>query len=433
MKMKRSLKRLALALVFAVLIIPVAIVGMQLVSDPGSDMASVAPPDAAQQVEHGKYLALAGNCMGCHTARGGQAYAGGRAISTSFGNLYTSNITPDAHTGIGTWSADDFWRALHNGKSKDGHFLYPAFPYPNYTRVTRPDADALYAYLRTLKPVRQPNREHALRFPYNQRILLAFWRALYFTPGQLPNAPTQSAKFNRGAYLVEGLGHCSSCHTARDTLGGPRLGSELAGATIPMRNWYASSLTSDEVTGLGSWTEEDIADLLKTGVSHRGTASGPMAEVVASSLQHLDQPDIAAMATYLKTMPKTAASDTVAIVRTPGNMAAILKQGANLYKKHCVECHRADGKGIPPAYPPLAGNPSLAGHSTLNALRMVLNGGYPPSTGGNPRPYGMPPFGVRLDDGEIAAVVTYIRSSWGNNGGAVSPLEVSRSRGAPAE
>jgi mono/diheme cytochrome c family protein len=428
------MKRILFSILAAIVIVPAAVIGIEIMREPGSAEVSVPVADAAGQIARGSYLARAGDCMACHTARGGQQYAGGRAIPTPFGNIFSPNITPDTATGIGTWTANDFWRALHNGKSKDGSFLYPAFPYPNYTKVTRADSDAMFAYFKTLTPVQQANKEHELRFPYNQRILLAGWRALYFRPGVYRAEPNQSAEWNRGAYLVQGLGHCSACHTSRNAFGATDAKADLAGGMIPMLNWYASSLTSDATAGLGDWEAQHIEDLLKTGVSQRGAVFGPMAEVVSESLQHLSKSDIASMATYLKSIPQTGAATTPPSIRVAQQEAeSMLKLGANIYEKHCVECHRASGEGIPPAYPPLAGNRSLTTHSALNPIRMVLNGGYPPSTEGNPRPYGMPPFGPVLNDSEVAAVVSYIRHSWGNGGGLVSPAEVGRHRGVPVD
>ena len=429
----RYMKRIFIAVLALAILVPIAVIGIQVASDPGSDRPSVPPANPAEQIKQGAYLAVAGNCMGCHTTRGGNEYAGGRVIATQFGNIYSTNITPDAETGIGTWTVDDFWRALHNGKSKDGQFLYPAFPYPNYTKVTRADSDAMFAYFKTIPPVRQTNKEHDLQFPYNQRILLAFWRTLYFTPGEFQAPKTESEQWIRGAYLVQGLGHCAACHTSRNAWGGTLTGRDLEGGMIPMQNWYASSLTSDSEAGLATWNEKDIADLLKTGVSQRGAVFGPMAEVVSNSLQHLSQSDIDAMAVYLKSIPKADSKPAPDVARTSNDAATTLSQGGKLYERLCVECHQADGRGLPPDYPPLAGNHSLSAQSAVNPIRMVLNGGYPPSTAGNPRPYGMPPFGSTLNDDEVAAVVSYIRSSWGNSGRAVSPIEVSRLRGAPTE
>lgn len=423
---------LFLILAFFILVL-VVIIGVQVFRDPGSDIPSVPAANKEEQFLRGRYLTLAGNCMGCHTARGGQQFSGGRAIPTPFGNIYAPNITPDTKTGIGSWTADDFWRALHNGKSKDGRFLYPAFPYTNYTNVTRTDSDAMYAYFKSMRPVEQANREHDLRFPYNQRILLAGWRMLYFTPGQFKADDTKSMEWNRGAYLVNGLGHCSACHTTRNALGGEVNSAELGGGLIPMLNWYASPLTSGKDSGLGDWAEKDIADLLQHGVSNKGSVFGPMAEVVSGSLQHLSDQDVGAMAFYLKSIPQVDRPQTPSKPENQTEFDRVIKQGAALYEKHCVECHRANGEGLPPAYPPLAKNRSLTMSSAVNPIRMVLNGGYPPSTKGNPRPYGMPPFGPFLNDTEVAAVVSYMRNSWGNQAPMVSPVEVNRHRAVPVE
>jgi mono/diheme cytochrome c family protein len=423
------MKRILWVVLAAIILVPFLVIGLDIMREPGSDQTSAPVANPSEQIARGAYLALAGNCMACHTVRGGEEYAGGRAIPTPFGNIYSPNITPDEETGIGTWTADDFWRAMHNGKSKDGSFLYPAFPYPSYTKVTRADSDAIFAYFNTLAPVRQENREHDLRFPYNQRLLLAFWRARYFSPGVYQQEKNQSAEWNHGAYLVQGLGHCSACHTSRDAFGGSIAERDLAGGMIPMVNWYASPLISDAGVSLDDWEVKDIADLLQTGVSRQGAVYGPMAEVVSGSLQHLGRNDIDAMASYLKSIPGTETAVKPEPVQRSAEVDAMLARGAKLYEQHCVECHRADGKGSPPAYPPLAGARSLVAPSAVNPIRMVLNGGYPPSTAGNPRPYGMPPFGTALNDSEVAAVVSYIRMSWSNKGSLVSPIEVGRFRG----
>jgi mono/diheme cytochrome c family protein len=428
------MKRILLILAAAVVLIPAILIGIEFVHEPGSAERSIPAVNVQEQVARGEYLARAGNCIACHTVRGGTPYAGGRTIATPFGNIFSSNITPDIATGIGSWTADDFWRALHNGKSKDGSFLYPAFPYPNYTKVTRSDSDAMFAYFKALPPVHRPNQAHQLRFPFNQRILLAGWRALYFRPGVYRPETGQTFAWNRGAYLVQGLGHCNACHTNRNVLGATQTTADLAGGVIPVLNWYAPSLTSDAEAGLGEWQTQHVADLLKTGISARGAAFGPMAEVVRESLQYLSDDDISAIAGYLKSLPQTdPPSKTRPAPLSPQEADSMLKLGAVLYEKHCVECHRPNGEGAAPAYPPLAGNRSITTQPAVNSIRMVLNGGYPPSTSGNPRPYGMPPFGPSMSDNEVAAVVSYIRNSWGSRADFVSPSEVSRYRGVPLD
>ncbi|MDP3411947.1 MAG: cytochrome c, partial [Polaromonas sp.] len=374
------------------------------------------------------YLARAGNCAACHTARGGQAYAGGRGIDTPFGTVFSSNLTPDEKTGIGSWTSAHFWRAMHNGRSKDGRLLYPAFPYPNYTQVTREDSDALFAYLRSLPVVEQMPTAHTLRFPYDSQAALAVWRALNFKPGVYQPDPQRSAEWNRGAYLVRGLGHCAACHTARNALGASSEALDLAGGLIPMQNWYAPSLSSPQEAGVGDWDHQHIVDLLKTGVSPRASATGPMAEVVLRSTQYLSDADLGAMAQFLKELAPPAPAAVPDAPAAPAAPAAMLSQGVKLYEKHCAQCHGEQGRGVPGAYPALAGNRAVTMPQTANLVQIVLNGGYAPATAGNPRPFGMPPFVLELGDSDIAAVLTHIRQSWGNQAGVVTPLEVNRLR-----
>lgn len=387
------------------------------------------------QIVRGEYLAKIGDCYACHTARGGQPYAGGLEMATPFGALYSTNITPDPETGIGNWTSNDFWNALHEGKRKDGAFLYPAMPYTNYTLVSRADADAMYAYFKSLKPVRQQNRPAGLSFPYNQRELLLGWRTLYFKPGEYKEDPKQSKEWNRGAYLVEGLGHCNACHSSRNALGAVAK-DDMSGGLIPVQNWYAPSLTSSKETGLGQWDIKEIVDLLRTGVSARGAVYGPMSAVVQHSLQDTTLSDLTAMSAYLKSRAAQGGGESTGptqIEPTSQQVSAMMEAGAKIYEKQCADCHQPGGKGVARIYPPLANNQSILMSFPVNAVRMVLNGGFPPSTEGNPRPYGMPPFYQELNDDEVAAVVTYIRRSWGNVASAVSPAEVVKARGVPTD
>src|SRR6187397_3084474 len=242
-----------------------------------------------QVIDRGEYLARAGDCVACHTQPNGAEFAGGRAMPTPFGALYVPNITPDDETGMGRWTADEFYRMMHTGISRDGTLLYPAMPFASYTKVTREDSDAIYAYLMSVPPVNQKNRPHELRFPFNKRDLLIGWRTLYFTEGEYVPDPNKSAEWNRGAYLVEGLGHCSMCHTAINKLGGNVSSKAFEGGLIPLQNWYAPSLTSNKEAGLGDWSIQDIVGLLHAGISDRGAVYGPMAEVVYNSLQYLTE------------------------------------------------------------------------------------------------------------------------------------------------
>ncbi len=387
----------------------------------------VEPPLAATSTaERGAYLAQVGNCAGCHTARGGQAYAGGLAIQTPFGSVFASNLTPDAATGIGSWTRADFWQAMHHGKSKDKRLLYPAFPYTSYTLVTRDDSDALFAYLSSLPAAVQANTAPTLRFPYNSQAALAVWRALYFKPGSYQANASQSADWNRGAYLTEGLGHCSACHAARNALGATD-GLNLAGGLIPVQNWYAPSLVAPQEAGLQNWRIEDIKALFKTGMTAQASVNGPMAEVVLSSTQHWNAADLNAMAVYLKALPPSGVTPASA---PPGIATA---RGAELYEQHCAQCHGDDGQGIPNAYPALAGNRAVVMPQTANLVQMVLNGGYAPATEGRPRPFGMPPFVLVLSDADVAEVLTHVRRSWGNQVGGLSALDVNHVRTSGAQ
>lgn len=384
----------------------------------------------ASDIVKGEYLARAGDCIACHTAPEGKLFAGGRAMLTPFGTLYTSNITPDPETGIGNWTADEFYRMMHTGRSRDGGLIYPAMPFASYTKVTRQDSDAIYAYLRSIEPVKQPNRPHDLSFPYNNRSLILGWRTLFFSEGEYQPDPSKSAEWNRGAYLVEGLGHCGMCHTPINALGGNSQSDAFKGGLIPMQNWYAPSLTSNKEAGLGDWSIKDISDLLRSGVSSRGAVYGPMAEVVYNSLQYLSDDDTRAMAVYLKGIAQDSAPEVPQASVPASEGSLLMSLGKTVYDQRCASCHGAQGEGAPPHYPPLAGNQSIQMQSAVNAIRMVLNGGYPPGTTGNPMPYGMPPFAGTLSDNEVAAVVTYIRTSWGNRGAAISASDANQLRSA---
>ena len=378
------------------------------------------PASSASTPERGAYLALVGNCAGCHTERGGQPYAGGLGMDTPFGTVYASNLTPDTATGIGKWTRTDFWRAMHHGKSRDGRLLYPAFPYTSYTLVTREDSDALFAYLQTLPPVSQSSLSHTVRFPFNSQPALAVWRALYFKPGTYQPDVQAGPDWNRGAYLVSSLGHCSACHAARNALGATD-GLNLAGGLIPLQNWYAPSLVSAQEASVADWPLANIVALFKTGVSMNASANGPMAEVVLGSTQHWNDADLVAMSVYLKALPVLPSPPKTT---SPTGSA----RGSQLYEKYCAKCHGEGGEGVVDAYPALAGNRAVTMPQKANLVQIVLNGGYAPATVGNPRPYGMPPLVLELSDADIAAVLTHLRSSWGNQADSVSELEVNRLR-----
>jgi mono/diheme cytochrome c family protein len=382
-------------------------------------------------IARGEYLVTVSDCAGCHTAQGGAAFAGGRTLATPFGNIPVPNITPDHETGLGNWSFEDFWQALHDGKGRHGELLYPAFSYTSYTKVTQDDALAMFAYLQSLPPVHLPSTAPTLGFPYSVRNSLTAWRALYFKEGVFKPDPNQSAQWNRGAYLVQGLGHCNECHAARDSLGGTPQDMHLTGGQIPQQNWYAPDLSTRQNGGLQGWNEQDIVDLLKTGQSPKGTAFGPMADVVATSTQHMTDDDLRAVATYLGSLPaRTLAPEEP----SPFNAKVLVQQGEKIYaQQHCADCHGKDGNGVAGIYPPLNGNSSVTEPSGINATRAVLLGGFSPLTAANPRPYSMPPFAQQLNDADVAAVVSYIRGSWTNKAPVVLERDVSKYRQTPID
>ena len=428
------------------------------------------PVPSAETLQHGAYLAKVGNCAACHTSRGGAAFAGGKAIATPFGTVYTSNITPDAASGIGLWTADAFYRALHEGRSADGHLLTPAFPYPNYTHVTRADSDALHAYfMHSVAPVAQPNRAHELPFPYNTQLALAFWRLMFFDKAdenvnvainniasKAINTPaiaikevkngisalqttqiSPAADLERGAYLVRGLGHCSACHAERNALGASINDQLLSGALMPMHDWYAPSLMAKTEAGVAHWPRQDVVALLKTGIAPNASMLGPMAEVVAGSTQFWTDADLQSTAAYLQFLAQSATpSDEKSAIKSTASASSksaksqpvLFNRGAELFTQHCATCHGEQGQGMKVegnvALPALAGNRAITMPNATNLIRIILAGGYAPSTAGNPRPFGMPPFVHVLNDTDIAAVTTYIRNAWGNQADGLTAADV---------
>jgi mono/diheme cytochrome c family protein len=418
-------RRRAIRVALALGVVPLALAGWvawQDVSPPrAASPIAAAPLDAAARqarIEHGARLARAGNCQACHTARGGEPYAGGREIHTPFGVVVAGNLTPHA-SGLGGWTADDFHHALHHGRGRDGRRLNPAFPYTAFTLVTREDSDALFAFLQSLPPVARDNAPHRLRWPFGEPWALALWRALHFEPGVYRPDPTRGEAWNRGAYLVRGLGHCASCHAPRNVLGGTLAGPELGGGTLPGQPWHAPALG-------GAAESADLVPLLKTGQSARGSVLGPMAEVVLHGTQHLPESDLAAMATYLASQPAPPPSGHTQATATDTAVADASALGERLYRAHCMACHgeHGDGQGL---YPPLAGNRSVALASPLNVIQAIRRGGFAPATAANPRPFGMPPFGHLLSDAEIAAVASHVRQRFAD-AAPVRELDVLRAR-----
>jgi mono/diheme cytochrome c family protein len=364
--------------------------------------ASPPPPDQAALIAKGKYLATAGDCISCHTAPGGQLMAGGLGMDTPFGKIYTPNITPDKDTGIGKWNDDQFYRVLHDGIGGHGQYLYPAMPFPWYTKVTRDDVMAIKAYIFSLAPVHAPDKPNGMAFPFNIREGLLPWRLAFFTEGTFKPDPSKSAQLNRGAYLVQGLGHCGECHNQVNLLGASALAGRLEGGQID--DWYAPNITNDDLQGVGRWSQNDLATFLKTGAAPggAGVALGPMMETIHNSLSQLTDDDIQAIAAYLKSVPGKATYQE-------SKGGAAVSRGADVYLSFCASCHQQDGKGIAGVIPPLAGSGAVKAADAQNVIRVVL-GGLPATKSYAP----MPALGTGMTDAQIAAVANYVRTAWGN-------------------
>jgi mono/diheme cytochrome c family protein len=387
---------------------------------------AMADPDNYVAALRGKALAVAGDCVACHTAPGGVPFAGGLALTTPFGAIMTPNITPDEATGIGRWSRDDFARAVHEGRRPNGAYLYPAFPYPYYARVTRQDTDAIYAYLRTLAPVSNPVNRNTLPFPFNIRMSMMGWNALFFTPGQFVPDRNRSEEFNRGAYLVEGLGHCGACHTPLNALGANKAGLFLQGNQID--NWTAPNITNDEQAGLGKWSVDEVVQYLKTGQTRSTIASGPMKEVVEKSTSHMPDADLRAIAVYLKERGQAGAPAPAPVAASDPRMQV----GEAIFVDTCSACHTRTGAGIEHLFPRLAGDAIVRQADPTTLVRIILTGVRGAGTDARPTSPAMPSFGYRLDDSQVAAVVTYIRNSFGNAAPAVDAELVRALRGKVA-
>lgn len=392
-------------------------------SEPASNSKSPLALSSLDQIERGRYLARAGDCMACHTPQGASEYSGGKAINTAFGKIYSSNLTSDNESGLGRWSADDFWQALHHGQSRDGRYLYPAFPYPNYTMITRDDSDALFAYFQTIPAVSARVPDHELRFPFNTQFALNMWRQLFFKPRTFTVDAEQSESWNQGAYLVQGLGHCGACHTPRGLLGNTKSSQELAGSFVDHLGWDALSL----ITGpLAPQEKQQMVTLLKTGINERDQLSGPMAEVALHSLQYLSTEHLADMVEYMLSLPSKQTQLRSSIRTSEAVAIQLREEGEAIYVEHCSDCHGEDGEGIAFQYPALAANRGVTAVSPNNAIRILKHGGFGASTALRPQPYGMPAFAHQLKAQEAAAVLSYIRGAWGNEASAVSPQDLWR-------
>lgn len=400
-------------------------------------------------IEQGRYLATAGDCISCHTRAGGEPFSGGRALDTPFGVIYSANITPEGSTGIGRWTESDLRRAMHEGVAPDGTHLYPAFPYTAYTKVTDADVHAIYAFLRSLKAVRYTPPKNRMPFPFSVRGFLAGWNWMHLDQGRYVDDRSRSAQWNRGAYLVQGLGHCGACHTPRNVLGGERTSLALTGGEYldeivdevvegkitPMdertvRIWSTANLTPAS-DGLKAWSVEELAAYLKTGHSPRGAAFGPMSEVVGNSTSHLSAEDTRAMAVYLKSLEPAS--------QAPWSNASAsrLKAGEVAFTAHCGDCHLPTGLGMPcsaktdasKTAPPLAGSAALQSPSPATLINVILYGAHEGKMTDDswPKMSGFE-LAVGLADEDIADLATYVRASWGNHAGPVSASAVAKQR-----
>jgi mono/diheme cytochrome c family protein len=390
---------------------------------------AIAGPAVAQgttytTIERGRNLVNAGDCASCHTDQGGRPYAGGLAVPTPFGVIYSTNITPDPATGIGKWSVQDFYKAMHDGIRRDGKRLYPAFPYPWFTKVSREDVRAIKTFLDTLTPVRQENKPTELFWPLNVREVMAGWNELYFHEGTFKPDPKKTEQWNRGAYLVEGLGHCGACHTATNVLGAPKTGEKLKGGEFG-EHWYAPSLTSGLRDGLGGWSIAEIVEYLKTGANAKSAAAGPMAKVVKNSTQYLSDADLNAVAAYLKDFPVEKAKTTTKAAEIDKRAWS---RGEALYVDNCTGCHMGSGEGLAQVFPPIKGSSAVQAALPDTVIHVVLAGAKMAATPGKPTGFAMPAFDWKLDDKEVADLVNYIRNAWGNHASPTSADAVSKVR-----
>ena len=375
----------------------------------------------AEDIARGKALTDAGDCASCHTADPAKPFAGGKRIDSPFGDIYSPNLTPDRETGLGAWSDDEFYRALRFGVARDGSRYYPAFPYPNFTRLTRQDIFAIKAYLATLTPVSNAPRAPELRWPFNYRVVMRGWNWLFFKPGILMPDQQKSAEWNRGRYLVEGVAHCGACHTPKNMFGADKRGRAYGGGR--MADMFAPRLDGAQRSGLKSWSVEDITEYLQSGRNARSHAGELMSEVVVNSTSKMSDADVRAIAVYLKDLPAGAREPKVT-PPSPAQMAA----GKKLYNGACIACHEEDGSGAPRIYPPLPGNANLQSADALSTLRVILDGAETVTTPRAPNKGSMPGYAAKMTDQQIADVTNYMRNAWGNAAPLVTADQVAKAR-----
>lgn len=389
----------------------------------GEGRAQSKAEPTAEDIARGKALTIAGDCASCHTADPAKPFAGGKRIDTPFGGIYSPNLTPDRETGLGAWSDDDFYRALRFGVARDGSRYYPAFPYPNFTKLTRQDIFAIRAYLATLTPVRNAPRAPELRWPFNHRVVMRGWNWLFFKPGILMPDQQKSTEWNRGRYLVEGVAHCGACHTPKNMFGAEKRRRAYGGGRVA--GMFAPRLDGAMRSGLKSWSVEDITEYLQSGRNAKSHAGELMSEVVVNSTSKMSDADVRAIAVYLKDLPAGAREPKVT-PPSPAQMAA----GQKLYNGACIACHEDDGSGAPRIYPPLPGNANLQSADALSTLRIILDGAETVTTPRAPNKGSMPAYAAKMTDQEIADVTNYIRNSWGNAAPLVAADQVAKTRRA---
>jgi len=385
----------------------------------------------AALVSRGEYVARLSDCVACHSLPGKAPFAGGLEMATPLGAIHATNITPDRDNGIGNYSLADFDRAVRHGVTPDGRRLYPAMPYPSYVKLSDDDIRALYAFFMAgVQPANLPNIPSDIPWPLNLRWPIALWNGVFAPSTPYAAKPAQDELWNRGAYIVQGPGHCGSCHTPRglafnekalDESGAPF----LAGALLD--GWYAPSLRQDPNSGLGRWSEAQIVQFLKTGRNAHAVVYGSMTETFNNSTQFMQDADLAAIARYLKSLPGDPQRDG-----TPWQYqaaAASNAPGAHTYATRCASCHGLDGKGQPEWMPPLAGATSALARESASAINITLNGSQRVVAAGVPDAYRMPALREQLSDQEIAEVLSYMRSTWGNHGGPVDAQAVGKLRG----
>ena len=405
-------------------------------TDAPQPAAAGAPAGIADPVARGEYLARAADCIACHTVPGQAPFSGGVAFKMPFGTIYSSNITADRETGIGAWSDEDFVRALHAGVGKDGQPLYPAFPYTSYTALSRDDILAIKAYLLSLPTVHAPAKPNELSFPYNQRWGLSFWNALFLRKERFQPVPGKSDAWNRGAYLATALGHCSECHTPRNSLYALQHDREFAGEIL--QGWKAYNITSDKNDGIGAWTDGQLADYLGKGHAQgRGTASGPMGEVVQNSLQYLTPEDIAALATYLREVkpqqgePGAEVNDRpprvlASTIDTPGADESAHKElGLQLFEGACAGCHLWNGQGRQSEAAALLGTKAVNDPRADNLVQVILQGAQWQTAHAE---VFMPSFGRAYSDTEVAALGNFVLAHFGGKQGRLTAEDIAKRR-----